>query len=108
MFLGVVQSLFSHDVTAAILVYKTMNRRPCLGTKKFLRELNSFHMLQLSLLQAICKAADHVTENDLLNKTPYSSCNMYTPNGFFLAFRRQTTHTTLRKLMFIFLKILFV
>ena len=25
---------FSHDVTAAIFVYKTMNRRPCLCTKK--------------------------------------------------------------------------
>ena len=25
---------FSHDVTAAIFAYKTMNRWPCLGTKK--------------------------------------------------------------------------
>ena len=38
---------FSHDVTAAIFVYKTMNRRPCLCTKKILWELNSFHMLRL-------------------------------------------------------------
>ena len=46
---------FSHDVTVAIFVYKTMNRR----------ELNSFHMLKLFLFQAICKANDHVTEDDL-------------------------------------------
>ena len=41
---------FSHDVTAAIFVYKTMNRRPCLCTKKILWELNSFHMLKLSFI----------------------------------------------------------
>ena len=41
---------FSHDVTAAIFVYKTMNRRPCLSTKKILWELNSFHMLKLSFI----------------------------------------------------------
>ena len=38
---------FSHDVTAAIFVYKTMNRRPCLCTKKILWELNSFHMFKI-------------------------------------------------------------
>ena len=43
---------FSNDVTAAIFVYKTMNRRPCLCTKKILWELNSFHMLKLSFLQS--------------------------------------------------------
>ena len=37
--------LFSHDVTAAIFLYRTMNRRPCLCTKKTLWELNSFRML---------------------------------------------------------------
>ena len=41
---------FSHDVTVAILVYKTMNRRSCLCTKKILWELNSFHMLKLSFI----------------------------------------------------------
>ena len=41
---------FSHDVTAAIFVQKTMNRRPCLCTKKILWELNSFHMLKLSFI----------------------------------------------------------
>ena len=60
---------FSHDVTAAIFVYKTMDRRPYLCTKKILWELNSFHMLKLLLFQAIWKAADHVTENDLYNCT---------------------------------------
>ena len=48
-------------------MYKTMNQRPCLCTKENLWELNSFHMLKLSvILIKICKAADHVTENDLL------------------------------------------
>ena len=37
---------FSHDVTAVIFVYKTMNRRPCLCTKNIVWELNSFHMLK--------------------------------------------------------------
>ena len=32
--LSFVNRSFSHDVTAAISVYKTMNRRPCLCTKK--------------------------------------------------------------------------
>ena len=41
------------------------SRRPCLCTKKILWELNPFHMLKLLLFQAICKAVDHVTENDL-------------------------------------------
>ena len=41
---------FSHDVTTAIFVYKTMTRRPCLCTKKILWELNSFHMLKLSFI----------------------------------------------------------
>ena len=56
---------FLHDVTAAIFVYKTINRRPRLCIKKILWELNFFHMLKLFFFQAICKAADHVTENDL-------------------------------------------
>ena len=30
---------------------------------------NSFHMLKLVLFQVICKAADHLTENDLYNCT---------------------------------------
>ena len=38
---------FSHDVTAAIFVYKTMNRQPCLCTERILWELNSFHRLKL-------------------------------------------------------------
>ena len=45
-----------------IYTYKTMNRLPCLCTKKIPWELNFL------LFQAICKAADHVTENDLLKK----------------------------------------
>ena len=55
---------FSHEVTAAIFVYKTTNRRPCL-CEKILWELNSFHMLKLSFIPSNCKAADKVTENDL-------------------------------------------
>ena len=38
---------FSHDVTAAIFAYKTMNRRTCLCTKKIMWKLNSFLMLKL-------------------------------------------------------------
>ena len=38
---------YLYVVTAAILVYKTMNRLPCLCTKKILWELNSFHVLKL-------------------------------------------------------------
>ena len=45
-----------------IYTYKTMNRLPCLCTKKIPWKLNFL------LFQAICKAADHVTENDLLKK----------------------------------------
>ena len=52
---------FSHDVTATIFVYKTMNRRPCLCTKKILWELNSSHVKTFLSFQAICKAADHAT-----------------------------------------------
>ena len=48
--------LFSHDVTAAIFVYKTMNRRPCLCTKKILWEVNSFHMLKLSFIPSILQS----------------------------------------------------
>ena len=59
---------FSHDVTVAMLVYKTMKRRPCLCTKIIMWDFNSSHMLNFLLFQAICKAADHVTENDLLLK----------------------------------------
>jgi len=42
--------LFSHDVTVAIFVYKTMNRRPCFCTKNIPWELNSFHILKLSFI----------------------------------------------------------
>ena len=41
---------FSHDVTAVIFVYKKMNRRPSLCTKKILWKLNSSHMLKLSFI----------------------------------------------------------
>ena len=41
---------FSHDATAAIVVYKTMNRPPCLRTKKILWDSNSFHILKLSFI----------------------------------------------------------
>ena len=47
---GAIYRSFSHDFTAAIFVYKTMNRRPCLCTKKILGELNSFDMLKLSFI----------------------------------------------------------
>ena len=46
----IINRSFSHEVTAAKFVYKTMNRRPCLCTKKFLWELKSFHMLKLSFI----------------------------------------------------------
>ena len=39
---------FSHDVTAAIFVYKTMNWRQQMCTKKVLWEMNPLHMLKLS------------------------------------------------------------
>ena len=41
--------VFSHDVTAAILVSQTMKRRPCWRPKPILWELNSFLMQTLSL-----------------------------------------------------------
>ena len=41
---------FSHEVTAAIFVYKTMNQRSCFCTKQILWELNSFHVLKLSFI----------------------------------------------------------
>ena len=43
------------------------SRQPYLCTKNIyiLWELNSFHMLDFFLFQAICKATDHVTKNDL-------------------------------------------
>ena len=53
---------FLHDVTAAIFVYKTMNRRPCLCTKKSHVEIELFsHVKTFLSFQAICKAADHAT-----------------------------------------------
>ena len=42
--------MFSHDVTAAILVSQTMKRRPCWCPKPILWELNSFLMQTLSLV----------------------------------------------------------
>ena len=42
--------LLSHDVTAAILVPKTMKRRPCWCPKPILWELNSFLMQTLSFV----------------------------------------------------------
>ena len=49
---------FAHDVTAAIFVYKTMNRRPCLCTKKNHVEIELFsHVKTFLLFQAI----DHAT-----------------------------------------------
>ena len=44
------KKIILHDVTAAIFVYKTMNRQPCLCTKKILWELYSFHMLKLTFI----------------------------------------------------------
>ena len=41
--------VFSHDVTAAILVSQTVKRRPCWCPKPVLWELNSFLMQTLSL-----------------------------------------------------------
>ena len=59
---------FSHDVTAAIIVHKIVNRRPCLCTKKSCGNWTLFTCKNFHLFQAICKAADHVTENDLLGR----------------------------------------
>ena len=41
---------FSNDVTGAIFLYKTMDRRLCLCTNKILWEMNSFHMLKPSFI----------------------------------------------------------
>ena len=41
---------FSNDVTGAICLYKTMDRRLCLCTNKILWEMNSFHMLKPSFI----------------------------------------------------------
>ena len=41
---------FSHDATAAIVVYKTMNRLSCLYTKKIPWDSNSFCILKLSCI----------------------------------------------------------
>ena len=54
---------FSHDVTAAILVFsKTIERRPCWCTKKILWELYSFVMQTFSFF-SISIDAGHVSEN---------------------------------------------
>ena len=42
--------VFSHDVTAAILVSKTIKRRPCWCPKPILWELNSFLMQTISFV----------------------------------------------------------
>ena len=68
--------LFSHDVTAAIFVYKTMNRQPCLCTKTILWKLISFHMLKLSF----------VPSNYLQSCWPRDwkrSIEWFSPSGFF-------------------------
>ena len=52
---------FSHDVTAAILVYKTINGRPYWCTKKGLWGLNSFS----SVKTFFC--SNKFAENDLLH-----------------------------------------
>ena len=56
---------FSHDVMAAIFIYKKMNRRPCLCTIPVGIELFSHVKTFFCSKQIICKAADHATENDL-------------------------------------------
>ena len=67
---------FSHDVTAAIFVDKTMNRRPCL-CEKILWELHSFHMLKLSFnpsnLQS-CWQSDWKRSICGVNKVYYGWC----------------------------------
>ena len=57
---------FSHDVTAAIAVYKTMKLQPCWCQENPVGFENVFLCKNLILFQEICIAADHVSENDLL------------------------------------------
>jgi len=70
-FLGFVQynftlnRAFSQGVTAAHCCTKTMKWRSCWCTKPVLWELKSFVMLTLFLLEQICMAAGHVSENAL-------------------------------------------
>ena len=56
---------FSHEVAGAILVYKTINRRPCWCTEKILRGFTFFSCKNILFFQETCLAADHVTDNDL-------------------------------------------
>lgn len=56
---------FSHEVAGAILVYKTINWRPCWCTEKILREFTFFSRKNFLFFQETCLAADHVTDNDL-------------------------------------------
>ena len=56
---------FSRQVAGAILVYKTVNRRPCSCTEKILRGSTFFSCKNFLFLQETCLAADHVTDNDL-------------------------------------------
>ena len=67
---------FSHDVTAAIFVDKTMNRRPCL-CEKILWELHSFHMLKLSFIPSnlqSCWPSDWKGSICGVNKVYYGWC----------------------------------
>ena len=56
---------FSHEVARAILVYKTINRRPCWCTEKILRGFTFFSCKNFLFFKETCLAADHVTDNDL-------------------------------------------
>ena len=49
---------FSHDVTEAILVYKTIIRRPCWCTKNFCRDWTNFACKFFLLLQEMIIVAD--------------------------------------------------
>ena len=55
--------VFSHEITAAIMVSQTMKRRPWWCPTPILWDLNSFHMQSLSF--EICIVTGHVSENAL-------------------------------------------
>ena len=60
--------VFSHDVTAAILVSQNNETAAMLVSQTNPRELNFFLMQTLSFIPKICIDSGHVSENTLLNK----------------------------------------
>ena len=84
-----------NNESAAMFVYKTMNRRPCLCTKEVLWELNSFHMLKLSFIPSNLQSC---WPRDWKRSTHLMSMNLFSI-VFTMTFTIQLLHPIVCRIM---------